>query len=913
MLPLRRLLPLVASLLLSSLTAQTFYWYGGSGEWADPSHWSLTPPGQGVTEAGDIPNDKTAVVIDEDSGLKDSDVLTVSPGTYAFRGLTVTTTTTFTLHLAGSSSTNRVVMNNHGDLKLSEKMQLTYLATQFGRYAEWRFVNERTASLLTYDKDLLRVEFQMPGGEVTLQDDLFASQSIRFGAGTWNTAGRTVVTDILTIYHGNSQQNPLAKTLNTGGSTFRVDNWDSTFTYGSLTFSGSHRIFARRFLAAPFVEENIAFEEIHLTESDADVDGSGGVVLNDYNYRCVACPVARLIIDDTETTRLYDEVTITESLIVNHPGLTIELGGGNRADNTLTLNGTVNLPSVTGCGQRTRFVPASADFGTIYRESGTLTLTDVDIIDIKAEGGADFFVDGGIVTGNSPGWQVVNPPQGETYLWVGSGDWDDLDNWKLQSGSAPSCLPTLIDDVVIGDEADGDIRVPPGLVAQCRNFDWTSQREINLQLDGTGNQGSCALEIGGDFSLSPTAKFEGVGFHDIRFLAAQKNNLLTNGVALPDISFEGALGTFVLLSPLTCADLAFRSGKLVTSDHTVTARNWRALGTNPKVYDFGRSLIDAEDLFSAASVDRSLAEETVTILPSSYRIRCRTLYSNVDLSDVTLTGGSTSPLEITDITIDQLNVVGSESLPNQFFALTVGTLVFLADGARLRVNPTLGLTITERIVSQASAGAPARLESTSTFSAPVTFGLDYNCVSGPVSFLRIEGEASGGIHAPAGSDAGGSSGINFSAGSPGDALYWTGQTNAVISMRTNWSAVPGGCPTDASIFVADSLIFDDGSTGGEEIAVSVTTIFTTDKLVFRNASGLVNLTVNTFQNIGARKLLVGGGRVRIGGNRVVIAEETNIEDGGELTTDLVEFFTIKLTGSSGTFRVAEGANATVRQ
>ena len=57
-----------------SLSAQSLYWIGGSGNWEDPAHWATYIEGQGGTE---IPDENTAVYITQKS-LSSHDVITIS-------------------------------------------------------------------------------------------------------------------------------------------------------------------------------------------------------------------------------------------------------------------------------------------------------------------------------------------------------------------------------------------------------------------------------------------------------------------------------------------------------------------------------------------------------------------------------------------------------------------------------------------------------------------------------------------------------------------------------------------------------------------------------------------------------------------------------------------------------------------
>lgn len=116
-------------LLLSAamLSAQDMYWVGGPGDWNDLSHWAKASGSSDLT--GRIPDATTRVFIDDGSGLNAGATITISPGDYAVRDLTVTASRGFTLSLLGTSPSQDVEFNAFGDLVLNPQMVITYAST----------------------------------------------------------------------------------------------------------------------------------------------------------------------------------------------------------------------------------------------------------------------------------------------------------------------------------------------------------------------------------------------------------------------------------------------------------------------------------------------------------------------------------------------------------------------------------------------------------------------------------------------------------------------------------------------------------------------------------------------------------------------------------------------------------------
>ena len=107
-------------LLLSAtmLSAQEMYWVGGSGNWNDPNHW--VKESGGSDPAGGIPDADTQAFIDDNSGLNPGSTITLPPGEYAVRDLTVSASRGFTLNFTGSTFSQDVDFTVFGNLILNQ-------------------------------------------------------------------------------------------------------------------------------------------------------------------------------------------------------------------------------------------------------------------------------------------------------------------------------------------------------------------------------------------------------------------------------------------------------------------------------------------------------------------------------------------------------------------------------------------------------------------------------------------------------------------------------------------------------------------------------------------------------------------------------------------------------------------------
>lgn len=104
------------------LSAQTLYWVGGSGNFNDPSHWSLS---SGGSAANQIPGLSTDVIFDDNSNQKDF-TLTLNSINYA-KSLKFLNEN-HTISIEGSSTSQ---LHLKGDFILSPKLELNFTAKLF--------------------------------------------------------------------------------------------------------------------------------------------------------------------------------------------------------------------------------------------------------------------------------------------------------------------------------------------------------------------------------------------------------------------------------------------------------------------------------------------------------------------------------------------------------------------------------------------------------------------------------------------------------------------------------------------------------------------------------------------------------------------------------------------------------------
>ena len=173
-------------LINTHLSAENYYWIGGTGEWEDPTHWSLSEFGTGES-ANAIPTIEDNVYFNEFSFTNDGQTLYVSENNIYCREMDwIDLTHEVVFHFRDNPNEAKRV-NISGSLLLSPEMSVS------GDDALWLF-NSATANNLIYtaENQLPHVEFNNENGSWQLFDDLDVRGVIRHWGGELTTNDKSV-------------------------------------------------------------------------------------------------------------------------------------------------------------------------------------------------------------------------------------------------------------------------------------------------------------------------------------------------------------------------------------------------------------------------------------------------------------------------------------------------------------------------------------------------------------------------------------------------------------------------------------------------------------------------------------------------------------------------------------------------
>ena len=554
---------------INAATATTYYWVGGTGNFNDGAHWSLS---SGGSASGCSPSLLDNVRFDANSFS--------APGQTVSFGADINCKnmdwTGVTNNPVFASTSNNTYINIYGSLTLVSGMTLT---DPFGSTQWWLQGNGLGKTITTAGKSFYAMYFSGDGGEWTLQDDLTTSFMVYLDRGTLNTNDKTITTGTFSSYTGCGGCN--IRTLNLGSSIINCSTQWIIYTTGLTLNAGTSTI-----RTAWLSSAGQAYYNVEMNGSSTNFVTSSAESFNNLDF--------------TNGTRLEftstGNITISNRFGLNRPGSTIALRSGA----TITVNGTIELPNPAGCAATTYLQSTLAgSAANLVKSSGAVTGGRLALSDIAASGGAVFTANNSVDLGGNSGW-TINAATATTYYWVGgTGNFNDGAHWSLSSGgSASGCSPSLLDNV----RFDANSFSAPGQTVSfgadinCKNMDWTGVTN-NPVFASTSNNiyiniyGSLTLVSG----MTLTDPFGSTQWW------LQGNGLgktvTTAGKSFYAMFFSGDGGEWTLQDDLTTSFMVYLDrGTLNTNDKTITTGTFSSYtgcgGCNIRTLNLGSSIIN---------------------------------------------------------------------------------------------------------------------------------------------------------------------------------------------------------------------------------------------------------------------------------------------------------------------------------
>lgn len=554
-----------------ALRGADYFWVGGSGNWADLSHWATTSGG--TTRHTVVPTANDNVIFDALSFPTAGAVVSVTAQTIFCRNMDWRNATGNPRFNGPNSSE----INLFGSLYLNGAMQynfagnVNFLAKDGGHEIDLQ--GQRLRRLAT---------FLGPNGQWTVRSAFSVDSTLVLTEGNLSSSGQAIRCELLVIQPTTSF------------------NWDCSG--GTVTVTGvPFRIINFDFEDRPVVDvypQNLTLNatgatwELSSSNAFLRLRSFGPIALGTLRFSNTTGD-ARLQID-ANTVATIEVLALNNDTRVSGTGATINtlrLGPGKtyqfQGGSTYTLN---RVQALGQCASPIQLFSNTNGTPAIFSSNAdTLAVDFAFIRDITGVGTARFLARNSTNLGNSTGWTFVPKPNSALYWVGGTGSWSDPNHWSFTSGGpGGACVPGGGDNVFF----DANSFPTPGAIvtidvenAYCRSMTWTGATGRPI-LAGILSRN---LHLFGSLTFIPNMTLAFAG--DVYFEASEANQTIASaGKIMPKNTYFNGSGGWVLQDSLNVAfELYFIRGNLNTNSKSVTVERFLSEGNLPRTLTLGNT------------------------------------------------------------------------------------------------------------------------------------------------------------------------------------------------------------------------------------------------------------------------------------------------------------------------------------
>lgn len=595
----------------ATTTSRSFYWIGGTGNWNDPTKWSLAGSGGAPqTATGCLPNYNDDVYFDANSFTATGQTVTI--GTAAS-----TTNMAYARNVYWTDPSNEGKLTG-GTLNINGS---TDFSGSTGIGSALVYVGSGNHTVKSGSTSYTSTSIQFFGtGVYTLVDDLIATLAntrISVFAGTFNSNGKSITAtgfssvslpstasntrninfsnSTITLL-GNSNSGfqtfvlemPYLNSFDASGSTIRFTNSNPVavvFAINSYTNDPTRMLlntlkFNNIEFTGPLATANLSNTGILNFEAN-NITFAGNASITQINNAAASHKVG--------TYNLAAGKTYSFNASTNASSVVYTVLNGINTNSIGSCSPKVNIQSAT-TGARVKFFKATLPFD----------VNNAVLKDINATG-VTMSVPGGIDQGNNLNVNITPNPS-QNFYWVGgSGNWNDASHWSIGvSGGNPAvtnvdnCIPSITDDVFFDGNSfsANNQTVTIDNDANCRNMLWDSAAGTRTPIFA----GVTGLNLNtyGTVTLATGMTFPFTGSWNMRgsSLATNANAITTNGVAVRSLLTLNGGGRYDLIDNFTSnVSIRFTLGQFFTNSKNITAGalNLQVIGTN--IADISNSVI----------------------------------------------------------------------------------------------------------------------------------------------------------------------------------------------------------------------------------------------------------------------------------------------------------------------------------
>ena len=401
-----------------------FYWIGGTGDWSDGSHWSITSGGAPVNCSPQSPDN---AIFDDNSGLltlADSVKMDIAVTIHDYNFSAVSTQFTLfsilpSIEVQGSLSANGmagIVWN--GDINL----------------------NPITLELLTSNGQIWNNDFHKIGiDSIDIVDHFNTSQDLYADNGSLSSNDTITCANFFTTTAN-------SRSIDFDGVYFNLQDsvWEAnpnSLTWSSLTST----INLNKLDTVSFIGGSLTYDTIRVYTNELEV---------------------------------YNDNSITLLSLASNSNLTLDNGSIQNID---------SLETQGACGSYTRIHSLDDGLASAQlNKTGNpiLYLSNIDVNNVDASVPAIYNIQLSDTINGADGWNHI----GTSYFWISDGgSWSDTSHWSFSTGGPiAGCSPGQPDFVIFDDlsfTAAGEVVLVDSL-ARFTSMDWsTTAFPATLDLD----------------------------------------------------------------------------------------------------------------------------------------------------------------------------------------------------------------------------------------------------------------------------------------------------------------------------------------------------------------------------------------------------------------------------------------------
>lgn len=805
------------------ITAKTYYWIGGGGNWNDPAHWSFT---SGGTSANCIPIMYDDVIFNENSGF-------TSGNNIINNGGTVATIRNMTWNNAPANPVLNINTTLYGNLYLQKEMSLpasvNFIKYNAGDPAVNRYMSfegQKVYQLTIYGNDnfyLMPSNSGTPydvevGGVFNFDNNALTSNLYADGrkikAGELWLGGNNVNIDNALL--SQTILNILTKqTITAPNTTASFQNYNGRY-YGS---GNTNHFFGKTY------KEGTAIGSIQYLNTETFQVNSGDIRFFGINKTKNAVINASSNITMSDVTA---KLTITDSWLFNRTDCDLILNLTGQGGNNLILGNNIN--------------------GNGFTELNRMNISGINVSYITPVAGAKpINAKNSIDNGNNSGISFLATTSKNFYWKGGYGSWNDLSHWSLDPSSArttANCgLPTINDNVFF-DQYSGFSTT--GITA----IQMTNDVSVNdITFSGltpgarsyfAGNNNYYKMNVNGNMVLHPgyydAGYFSGFTFVNISKPTGTLKNVTPNG-ASTSLTFSGdaqwkmnrgtsqydlssnssvsqtdIAGNILDISGtlMNISNFNLNGAKLIMDNADLTVNNSFAINTKQPVVNTTNSVIKLFKSSGGSEADIAFSNQNHYF----EKIEYTNTTTNTDyIISFNFPGGIINNFIIHSAIASRLDKVNPSIILKA--AMSVNNLTIEKNNnvsleGNLQVNQSLKILgdCLDRITLASSPAQPRTLILPNYSSNPSNYVID------KVQIKSISSSGGQTYTATSSTDLGGNSGINFQDVIPSVSrnLYWIGGQGLWRDPQ-HWSLTSGGTPVAACDIptAIDNVFFDQNS------------------------------------------------------------------------------------------------------